>query len=157
VALTNGRPQGIPEAITSGFLDTAQHGAPTVDWLTFTAAQFRQIDQAELPAVDYSKAPERAAPAQAEAAYTGSYANSYYGPLTVSAANGQLSMAMGPAGKPTTFKLTHFDGNTFSFETIGENANGLAGAIFTIGAGGTASSVRLDFYDQTGLGTFTRG
>lgn len=156
VALTNGRPQGIPEAITSGFLDTAQHGAPTVDWLTFTAAQFRQIDQAELPPVDYSKPPERPAPGQGQAAYTGTYANSYYGPLTVSAANGQLSMTMGPAAKPTTFKLTHFDGNTFSFETIGENANGLAGAIFTIGAGGTASSVRLDFYDQTGLGTFTR-
>ncbi|HSU72132.1 MAG TPA: serine hydrolase [Micrococcaceae bacterium] len=156
VALTNGRPQGIPEAITAGFLDTAQHGAPTVDWLSFTAAQFRQIDQAEQPPVDYGKPPERPAPAQGEAAYTGTYANSYYGPLTVSAANGQLSMTMGPAAKPTAFKLTHFDGNTFSFETIGENANGLAGAIFTIGAGGTASSVRLDFYDQTGLGTFTR-
>ena len=44
-------------------------------------------------------------------------------------------MTMGPAGSPTTFRLTHFDGDTFSFETIGENANGLAGAIFAPGAG----------------------
>ena len=39
-------------------------------------------------------------------------------------------MRMGPAGSTTTFPLTHFDGDTFSFESIGENANGLAGAIF---------------------------
>lgn len=73
-----------------------------------------------------------------------------------------LTLELGPAGRTTKFPLTHFDGDTFSFESIGENANGLAGAIFAPGAdaaagGGTASSVRLDFYDQTGLGTFTRG
>ena len=39
-------------------------------------------------------------------------------------------MRMGPAGSPTTFPLTHFDGDTFSFESVGENANGLAGALF---------------------------
>lgn len=64
---------------------------------------------------------------------------------------------MGPAGRITTFRLNHFDGDTFGFDSLGENGNGLAGAIFTPGAGDTASSVRLDFYDQTGLGTFTRG
>ena len=65
---------------------------------------------------------------------------------------------MGPAGKATTFRLTHYDGDTFSFDSIGENANGLAGAIFAAApGGGQASSVRLDFYDETGLGTFTRG
>ena len=39
VALTNGRPQGIPEAICAAFLDTAQNGAPTVDWIGFTAGR----------------------------------------------------------------------------------------------------------------------
>ena len=57
VALTNGRPQGIPEAIAAGFLDTAQHGSPTVDWLAFTAGVFKQIDESEKPKVDYTKAP----------------------------------------------------------------------------------------------------
>jgi hypothetical protein len=63
---------------------------------------------------------------------------------------------MGPPGSPTTFALTHFDGDTFSFESIGENANGLAGALFAQANGDSAPSVTLDFYDTTGLGTFTR-
>ena len=65
-------------------------------------------------------------------------------------------MSMGPADRPTTFPLTHYAGDTFTFESIGENANGLAGAIFSVDPGGTATSVRLDFYDREGLGTFTR-
>src|SRR5207248_3402975 len=69
--------------------------------------------------------------------------------------NDKLTMTLGPSGKPTTFVLTHYNGDTFSFQSVGENANGLAGAIFTVGAAGTASKVRLDFYDRTGLGTFT--
>ena len=44
MALTNGGPQGIPEAIIAGFLDAAQHGSPTVDWLAFAAGVFKQID-----------------------------------------------------------------------------------------------------------------
>ncbi|MFY9637052.1 MAG: serine hydrolase, partial [Cellulosimicrobium cellulans] len=68
----------------------------------------------------------------------------------------KLAMRMGPAASPTDFPLTHFDGDTFSFESVGENANGLAGAIFAGASGGPAPSVMLDFYDRTGLGTFTR-
>ena len=63
---------------------------------------------------------------------------------------------MGPQGAPKTFALTHFDADTFSFETIGENGNGLAGAIFTLGDDGKATKVVLDYYDRTGLGTFVR-
>ena len=94
-------------------------------------------------------------PAEQDSAYTGTYDNSYYGPLVVAGDQGKLAMIMGPGSKPTTFPLSHYDADTFSFETIGENANGLAGAIFTVEVDGRASSVRLDFYDQTGLGTFT--
>jgi CubicO group peptidase (beta-lactamase class C family) len=162
VALTNGRPQGIPEAICAAFLDTAQNGAATVDWFGFTAGVFQKIDEADKPKVDYSQAPAQAKPARGSDFYIGSYANPYYGPLSVAAENGGLFLELGPAGSTTKFPLNHFDGDTFSFESIGENANGLAGAIFASageapGAGGTASSVRLDFYDPTGLGTFTRG
>ncbi|WP_369045437.1 serine hydrolase [Sinomonas sp. P10A9] len=156
VVLTNGRPEGIPEAISAGFLDVAQNGDPTVDWLSFTGGVFRAMDESEKPAVDYSKPPAQSAPARANTAYTGSYANPYYGPMAVAEADGELTLQMGPSGKPTTFRLTHFDGDTFSFESVGENGNGLAGAIFALGADGAASSVRLDFYDKTGLGTFVR-
>lgn len=156
VTLTNGRPQGIPEAINADFMDTAQHGSPTVDWLPFTAAIFRQQDEADKPEVDYGKAPANPAPAGPDRRYTGTYDNSYYGPLVVFAQSGGLAMRMGPEGRQTTFELTHFDGDTFSFETIGENGNGLAGALFAGTGRGSSPQVTLDFYDRTGLGTFTR-
>jgi CubicO group peptidase (beta-lactamase class C family) len=156
VTLTNGSPIGVPEAINNAFFDAAQNGAPTVAWLSLFEGAFRAEKAAYAPAVDYSKRPAQPKPPKANSAYTGTYANSYYGPLTVSDDNGKLSMTLGPASKPTVFPLTHFDGDTFSFQTIGENANGLAGAIFKTGAGGTITSVTLDFYDTRGLGTFVR-
>ncbi|MGY1644123.1 serine hydrolase [Geodermatophilus sp. SYSU D00703] len=156
VVLTNGRPQGIPEAIAAGFFDVANHGQPTVDWLTFTAAVFEQVEAADAPETDWTAPPPAdAAPARPPTTYAGTYANPYYGPLTVTAAGDALSMSMGPPDLPTTFALTHHTGDTFTFETVGENANGLAGAIFTV-EGDRAATVRLDFYDRTGLGTFTR-
>jgi hypothetical protein len=154
--LTNGRPIGVPEAIGATFLDIAQNGAQTVDWIDFMGAAFARMDAADAPEVDYSKTPSAPKPARDLTAYAGSYGNSYYGPLTVSAEGGTLSMRMGPQAAPTTFALSHFDGDTFSFETIGENANGLAGAIFTVGDDGKASKLVLDYYDRTGLGTFVR-
>jgi CubicO group peptidase (beta-lactamase class C family) len=157
VTLTNGHPEGIPEAINAGFFDVAQHGQPTVDWLTFTSSIFAQIEQADAPETDWSQPPADPQPARDLAAYTGTYANAYYGPLTVTADGDRLSMTMGPAEAPTTFPLTHHSGDVFTFESIGENATGLAGALFAVDGSGTAASVRLDFYDREGLGTFTRG
>ncbi|MPY93504.1 MAG: serine hydrolase [Acidimicrobiia bacterium] len=156
VTLTNGSPVGVPEAINNAFFDAAQHGAPTVDWLPYYEGLFRQVFGGEQPGTDYSTPPSDPAPAQGERAYVGTYANAYYGPLDVTFDGERLSMTMGPVDRPTTFALTHYDGDTFSFQTIGENATGLSGAIFTMDGDGTASSVRLEFYEQTGLGTFTR-
>jgi len=156
VVLTNGMPIGVPEAIGAAFLDVAQNGKQTVDWVGFMGAIFDQMRAAEAPEVDYSKGPPSPKPARDLGTYTGTYGNGYYGPLSVSAEGDKLSMSMGPQGKPTTFALTHFDRNTFSFETIGENANGLAGAIFIVGDDGKASKVVLDYYDRVSLGTFVR-
>jgi CubicO group peptidase (beta-lactamase class C family) len=156
VVLTNGQPIGVAEAIGATFLDVAQNGKQTVDWVGFMGGIFAQMAAAEAPEVDYAKVPDNPKPARNLGAYDGSYGNGYYGPLVVSAEGDSLSMNMGPQGAPTTFALTHFDGDTFSFETIGENANGLAGAIFTVGEDGEATKVVLDYYDRTGLGTFVR-
>lgn len=156
VVLTNGMPIGMAEAVGAAFLDVAQNGKQTVDWVGFLGHIFDQMRAAEAPEVDYGKLSADPKPARDLAAYAGTYGNSYYGPLTVSADAGALSMTMGPQDAPTTFALTHFDGDTFSFETIGENANGLAGAIFTVGEDGKAEKVVLDYYDRTGLGTFVR-
>jgi Domain of unknown function (DUF3471) len=156
VTLTNGSPLGVPEAINNAFFDAAQHGKPTVDWLAYYENAFRQAFEVPPSGADFTKPPAQSQPAHADTADTGTYANSYYGPLTVASANGALSMTIGPTARQTTFALTHYDGDTFSCATIGENATGLSGATFTVGADGQASSVKLDFYDWTGLGTFTR-
>lgn len=157
VVLTNGRPEGTPDAICSAFFDIAQNGNATVDWLGFFGGLYGKLDASEKPEVDWSQAPAQVTPARANSAYVGTYANSYYGPLTVAEDGGGLVARLGPTAAPTTLRLTHVTGDTFSFPSIGENANGLAGAIFAANGSGPAPSVRLDFYDRTGLGTFVRG
>lgn len=156
VVLTNGEPIGVAEAVGAAFLDVAQNGRQTVDWISFTGGIFAMMEAADAPAVDYTQVPVDRQPARSLAAYAGTYGNCYYGPLVVSASGDDLTMTLGPHDAPKTFALKPFDGDTFSFETIGENANGLAGAIFTIDDDGKASRVVLDFYDRTGLGTFAR-
>ena len=44
----------------------------------------------------------------------------------------------------------------FCYETGGENAVGLSGATFTIGADGKAASVVVENLNSDGLGAFTR-
>ena len=154
VVLTNGEPIGVPEAISTTFLDTAQTGGPTVDWLKFLGPVFQQTLQGERSKVDYSKPPASPAPAKANSAYTGTYANDYYGPMTVSDQGGKLVMQLGP--KKQRFVLHHYNGDTFSYSTTGEMAVGLSGVTFTVGSGGHADKVRVENLDTSGLGTFTR-
>ncbi|MFI0088612.1 serine hydrolase [Streptomyces bobili] len=154
VVLTNGQPVGLPESITATFLDTAQTGGPTVDWLAFLGPIIKQTLAGEQSPVDYSKPPASPAPAKANSAYTGTYANDYYGPMTVSVQGNELTMQLGP--KKQRFSLRHYDGDTFSYRTTGENAVGLSGVTFTVGSGGRADKVRVENLDTTGLGTFTR-
>lgn len=154
VVLTNGEPIGVPEAIVSTFLDTAQTGGPTVDWLAFLGPVFKQSLHGEESQVDYAKPPASPAPAKSNSAYTGTYANDYYGPMTVSVQGNELTLRLGP--KKQRFPLRHYDGDTFSYRTTGEMAAGLSGVTFTAGTGGRADKVRVEHLDTTGLGTFTR-
>jgi CubicO group peptidase (beta-lactamase class C family) len=154
VTLTNGEPIGVPEAIDNAFFDAAQNGTPTVDWLGYFATVLAASEAH--PPNPYDTAPAQAKPPQALSAYTGTYANDYYGPLTVTDAGGTLQMSMGPAGKPTTFPLKAYDGDTFTFASTGENATGTSGAVFKPGPDGRAGAVTLTFYDERGLGTFAR-
>ncbi|GGT69309.1 hypothetical protein GCM10010272_10400 [Streptomyces lateritius] len=63
---------------------------------------------------------------------------------------GGLTLRLGP--KPQTYRLTHYDGDTFSFRTAGEDAGGLTGVTFSP----DGKSVRVEYLDTEGLGTFTR-
>lgn len=154
VVLTNGKPVGAADAIAQNFLDTAEHGKPTADRLDIIGKVYAQQLEADHSPTDCSKPPADAAAARPDATYTGTYANGYYGPLTVSASGGELSMRLGP--KPTTFRPTHYDGDTFGLRTVGENAVGLSGVTFHGDRDGKAARVTVEAFDENGLGTFTR-
>ncbi|MFG2995656.1 DUF3471 domain-containing protein [Streptomyces sp. NPDC048340] len=147
VVLTNGAPAGLADAVALDFFDTAEHGKPTADWLALAGALYAQMETAGRSPTDYAHPPSGAKPPQDDSAYTGTYDNPYYGRLTVAkGADGVLSL--GP--KPMRFPLTHYDGNTFSFETAGENAVGRTGVVFADG------TVRVEYLDGNHLGTFTQ-
>ncbi|GAA0291732.1 serine hydrolase [Streptomyces polychromogenes] len=150
VVLTNAAPVGQADAIALDFFDTAEHGAPTADWLALTGALYAQeLNEGHRSTTDYAHPPAGAKPARAASAYTGTYENPFYGPLTVTAdAKGALTLSLGP--KPLRFPLTPYDGDTFSFETAGENAIGRTGVTFSDG------KVRIEYLDAEHLGTFTR-
>ncbi|MEV8536448.1 serine hydrolase [Streptomyces sp. NPDC051211] len=151
VVLTNGAPVGMADALALDFFDTAQYGKPTTDWLPLVAALYEQVLNTGRSPTDYAKPPAGARPAQDDAAYTGTYDNPYYGKATVSTGpQGKgLVLALGP--EPKRFPLTHYDGDTFSFETAGENAIGRTGVTFT------DTTLRIEYLDTNGLGTFRRG
>lgn len=155
IALTNAAPVGAAETIPAELFDLATHGHLTVDWQPFLAERFKTATATEGDPADYTKVPENPIRAAADITYVGTYANPYFGSITVVSQNGKLTMVAGP--KPTAFPLTHYDGNTFTFETKGENMSGLSGAIFNVpDASSPANTVTIPAWDHNGLGTFTR-
>jgi CubicO group peptidase (beta-lactamase class C family) len=153
VALTNAAPIGAAETITATFLDVAQHGHPTIDWVPLLTKAFEDISNEGRSDTDYAHPPAGAKAAQAPSTYTGTYANSFFGPMKVTVTGTKLDMALGP--KNMTFALHHFDGDTFFYETTGENATGPSGVTFTV-SDGHATKVTVEDLNHNGLGTFTR-
>ncbi|GLV84026.1 serine hydrolase [Streptomyces lavendulae subsp. lavendulae] len=150
VVLTNGAPAGLADAVALDFFDTAEHGRPGTDWLALTASLYAAAAAAERSPTDYAHPPAAAKPARDPAAYTGTYRNPYYGPLTVTAPPGGKGLVLSLGPRPLRFPLTHYDGDTFSFVTTGENAVGRTGVTFADG------TVRVEYLDRDHLGTFTR-
>ena len=99
--------------------------------------------------------PASLAPAADARTYVGTYANSYFGPLTVAADGNKLVMRLGRR----TFELKHHDGNTFSFPYY---ASTVAAVTFSPGQGapgqgGKAASAKIAALDSADFGTFVRG
>ncbi len=63
-------------------------------------------------------------------------------------------MTLGPRGM--TFPLGHWDRDTFTYQTVGENAVGLSGVTFQIGPDGAASGLTIENLNVSGDGVFTR-
>jgi Domain of unknown function (DUF3471). len=88
---------------------------------------------------DYSKPPASPAPALKNGAYLGKYANDFFGDIAIVEKDGGLAIVEGP--KKLTFPLKHYDRDTFTYDTTGENAVGRSGVTFTIGPDGQATQV----------------
>src|SRR5438552_7833364 len=155
VVLTNAYPLGIAEALGTTFLDIALYGKPTQDWF----AIFKQVysNPAAIGTVlgfDYSKPPASLAPALKNSAYVGRYANDFFGDISIIEKDGGLAIMQGP--KNRTFPMKHYDRDTFTYETQGENAVGRSGITFTVGPDGKAAQVVVENLNVRGEGTFKR-
>src|SRR6266516_74090 len=155
VVLTNAYPIGIVEALGTTFLDTALYGKPTQDWFSIFQKLFS--NPAAIGTVlgfDYSKPPLSPAPALKNNAYVGRYTNDYFGGISIIEKGGGLAILQGPKNK--TFPMKHYDRDTFTYETEGENAVGRSGITFTIGPDGKATQVIMENLNVRGEGTFKR-
>jgi CubicO group peptidase (beta-lactamase class C family) len=154
MVLTNGMPIGAAEAVGQYFMDLVIGGVIENDWLGLYQQAFAALY------VNPSKLNGRTPPAHPKPAhpagfYVGKYANDYYGPIEVVARGSRLHVLIEP--KPIDYPLKHWNGNLFAFFPVGESALGISAATFTAAAGGRhARSLILEYYDTTGLGTFTR-
>jgi CubicO group peptidase (beta-lactamase class C family) len=155
VVLTNAYPIGIAEALGTTFLDTALYGKPTQDWLALFKKVFSNPAAiGTFLGFDYSKPPASPSPALKNSAYLGKYANDYFGEISIVEKEGGLAIVQGP--KKMTFAMKHYDRDTFTYETEGENAVGRSGVTFTIGPDGKATQVVVENLNVRGEGTFKR-
>lgn len=148
VSLTNAWPVGVPETINDSFTDLVQFGEIKFDYYGLLSGALGPL-VAPVGSLAGQSAPTNPGPAKPLGEYAGTYANGYYGPATISEQNGSLVLAMG-VGK--TFPLKHWNGDTFAFELNTENAP--PGSISKANFSG--SQLNLEYYDEEGMGTFTR-
>jgi CubicO group peptidase (beta-lactamase class C family) len=155
VVVTNGRPMGIPEALGTIFSDIALYGKPTQDWFPLYKQLYSNpATTGTVLGFDYSKPPASPALALKNGAYLGKYANDFFGDIVIVEKDGGLAIMEGP--KKLTFPLKHYDRDTFTYETTGENAVGRTGVTFTIGPDGQATQAVVENLNAHGEGTFKR-
>ena len=149
VVLTNAAPVGVPETITAEFADLVQFGEVREDWRKLYAGAFAGMDRpfGELAG---TQPPAEPTPPRPLRFYAGAYANDYWGPATVSVKDGGLTLSMGP--RPENYPLNHWDGDTFTFSPVTENAppGSISRATFN------GDRLTLEYFDADKMGTFTR-
>jgi hypothetical protein len=157
VILTNAFPTGVPEGIADSFADLVFDGKLTKDWVSPWNEIFQGLLGPAAAATKelYAKAPLQASKALSLASYAGSYSNDYVGTANIVEEDGALILELGPKGK-ASYKLTHFDRDTFLAYPAAETADVASAVQFTVGPDGNASAVTIDFVNSLGLGTLTR-
>jgi hypothetical protein len=93
--------------------------------------------------------PANPAPGAPLSTYVGTYTNGYWGPARVTEQDGQLQLELGTNLK---VPLKHWDGNVFTYEWVSENSppGSIGKATFD------GSKLTLEYYDETGKGSFYR-
>ncbi len=158
IGLTNGTALGVPESLNATFFDIVEHGKPTRDWLGAYLPRLEHLSDNPSKLAG-KKPPKHPVPAKANSAYVGTYTDEIYGKVVISSGAKGLVLAIGP--KPQRFALTHWDANVFSYFPTGENAAGISAITFTLGSGGRARGVNVEFLNgnpeiSPTLGDFTR-
>jgi CubicO group peptidase (beta-lactamase class C family) len=154
VVLSNAQPIGAVESVGLAFADLVELGEVTRDWFATLAPLFVPLAAPEghLAGVE---PPPGAAPAHPIATYAGTYANPYFGPIEIAEEDGALVLKAGPGAWRAA--LAPWSGDSFTFDPGGENApEGTRSEVRFRVDGATARSVTVEFWDENGLGTFTR-
>jgi CubicO group peptidase (beta-lactamase class C family) len=156
VVLTNSYPMGVAEGLSATFIEWALSNKQSQDWI----AEYRKVfaDPATTglnKQFDYSKLPQAPTPALPKSAYLGTYSNDLYGDVSILENSGGLVLTEGPHN--LSFPLKHYDHDTFTYETQGENAVGRSGLTFNIAPDGKAHGVTIESLNEFGQGVFRRG
>jgi CubicO group peptidase (beta-lactamase class C family) len=154
VILCNAAPNGIPEALTESFFDYVLDGKQNRDWVEFANRMVAETERHDREKErDYSKPLAKPSPPLKLSAYTGKYANDFFGTIEVAEKQGALVLRIGK--KPLEFPLKHWDRDDFIYQPIGEMAGGLSGVCFSISPAGKADRVLIENLNPYGQGTFT--
>ncbi|MEO3758041.1 serine hydrolase [Mycobacterium sp. B14F4] len=148
VALTNATPSGVAESLTAQFADLVQFGEVREDWYGLYSKIFAEMDE-PVGSLAGKQPPADAAPPAPLVSYIGSYDNDYWGPARVTERDGRLALAL---GSKLDVPLTHWAGNTFTFEFVSENAP--PGTVSTATFDG--DKLILEYYDTFKKGTFIK-
>lgn len=152
VVLTNGMPIGVAEALSNEFLDLAEFGKSQRDWFAIYSPLMAAMYHNPSKLAGQTARPST--PAFSDDAYTGRYANSYYGTARVLGRGGRLVLLLGP--QPKAFTLSRWDGNTFAYYPTGESAAGISAVTFVVGPARRATKMTVENLNENGLGTFVR-
>lgn len=151
VALTNATPSGVPESLTAQFADLVQFGEVRQDWYGLYGAAFAEMDK-PVGSLVGKRPPADPAPAAPLSSYVGTYRNDYWGPARITERDGELRLAL---GSKLDVPLKHWDGDTFTFSFVTENAppGTVSTAVFD---GVDANKLTLEYYDTFEKGTFVK-
>ncbi|MEP2705908.1 MAG: serine hydrolase [Roseibium sp.] len=155
VVLTNTEPFGVPESLSRSFLDVAELGEPSRDWLSVYGKSFAPLMEPIGQTAGQTQ-PAATKPARPLDDYAGEYANEYFGEVSVKVTNDGLTLSAGPAN--ITFNLAHWDQDGFVFDFRNESAPFGSQSLVQFGFDNNeqTSNIWVEAFDDYGLGTLEK-